>query len=174
MGFLLFLKTPLAKYLGIFIAVSIAMWGLYSAIGNRFTTICERNHQAAIAESVQRAAEEARSIALQDAEVIAWADKARTTTVFKTLWREHETTNYADCALTPAGRVLQNYATRHATDISDSSIESESGSASTDTGKRDASGDGSDTLTPHGSDAPVSNRPGSSTEDAGSAWSIGG
>jgi len=144
------------------------------AIRNGCVAACERKHQVELAGHIKRAAEEAHQIAMQDAEIINWSDNARTVTVFKTLWKEHETITYADCKLTPAGRVLYNRAIRYATDISDTSEQSEQGEESPNTGDRNVKGNDSSTSPSHGTNETASNRPGSSEENVGSAWVIGG
>jgi hypothetical protein len=153
--FITFLRSPFAKWLGIVLAIAGLCIGGYLFIYNRGVADCERKHQIALAEHIERAAAQAHQIAMQDAEIISWADGKKT--VFKTLWKEHETIVYSDCSLSPAGRVLHNKATRYATDITDSSIESEPDSPTTVTGNGDTSRDGSSALAEHGTDAPVGN-----------------
>jgi len=150
-----FLRSPIAKWLGVILAIAGLCIGGYLFIYNRGVADCERKHQIALAEHIERAAAQAHQVAMQDAEIISWADSKKT--VFKTLWKEHETTIYADCKLSPAGRVLHNKATRYATDLTDSSIESEPDSPTTVTGNGDTSRDGISAPTEHGTTEAVSN-----------------
>jgi len=163
------LGSPVARRIGAALVLSGILIGIYFYIGSRFTADCKRDYAAARAESIERAAAQAREIALQDAEIINWSDKIRTTTIFKTLWKEHENTVYVDCQLTPAQRVLHNRATRHATDLTDSGIESGSGESSSNSGERDVGRDGGATSSPHGSDAPIGDRPGDGPANVGFA-----
>jgi hypothetical protein len=64
-----FLLGPAAKYIGAPIAVALLAWGGYTFIHHRGVADCERDHDLALAEHIQRAASQAREIALQDAEV---------------------------------------------------------------------------------------------------------
>jgi hypothetical protein len=133
---------------------------------------CERKHQVELAEHIERAAAQAHQIALQDAEVISWAD-AKTRDVFKTRWKEHENISYADCSLSPAGRVLWNRATRAATDLTDTGEQGEPDQPAADAGDGDAEGNDSSASEEHGSDAAVGSGQGSGTPDAtkpGAAW----
>jgi hypothetical protein len=133
---------------------------------------CERKHQVELAGHIERAAAQAHQIDLQDAEVIAWSD-AKTRTVFQTIWKEHENTSYADCSLSPAGRVLWNKATRAATDLSNTGEQGGTSETVDNTGDGNAEGNDSSTPTQHGSDAATGDRQGSSAPDAakpGTAW----
>jgi hypothetical protein len=176
MGFIasFFKLLPIRTWASIGAALAVAgfiAWGFVS-VRNSGMDACERKHQVELAAHIERAAAQAHQIALQDAEVIAWAD-TKTRTVFKTLWREHENTAFADCALSPAGRVLWNKATRAATDLTDPSVEAGAAEAADDTGNRDAEGIDSSTSAQHGSDAATGDRPGSGAPDAakpGTAW----
>jgi len=174
MDFFKLLPIRTWAYLGAFIAVAgLAAWGVM-AIRSGGVASCERKHQIELAQHIQRAAEEAHKIALQDAEVISWADNARTNTVFKTLWRNHETVAYADCSLSPAGRVLFNRAISAATDLSDTIEQGESYQTVTKTGNWDDEGNSGSPSPAHGAVAPTGDRPGSSAENVGSAWVVGG
>jgi len=169
---LTFLRSPIAKWLGVILAIAGLCIGGYLFIYNRGVASCERKHQIALAEHIERASAQAHQIAMQDAEIISWADGKKT--VFKTLWKEHETIVYSDCSLSPAGRVLFNRAIAAATDISDTIEQGESYQTVTKTGNWDAEGNSGSPSPAHGADAPTGDRPGSSAENVGSAWVIGG
>jgi hypothetical protein len=167
-----FLRSPITKWLGIVLTISGVCIGGYLSIFNRGVADCERKHQVELAAHIERAASQAHQIALQDAEVISWAD-AKTRDVFKTRWKEHETIAYADCALSPAGRVLWNRASRSATDFTDTGEQGEPDQPAADAGDGDAEGNDSSSSARHGSDAATGDRPGSGTPDAakpGTAW----
>jgi len=169
-----FLRSPIGMWLMLAGVVLYAGWRGYNAIIDRGVASCEREHAELNALHVELAAAQAHSIALQDAEVISWADNAGTKQVFKPLWRDHETVAYADCSLSPAGRVLWNRASAAATDLSDTVEQGESYQTVTKTGNRDAEGTGGYAPATHGADAPTGDRPGSSAENVGSAWVVGG
>lgn len=66
------------------IAAAVALGGTYF-LGRSHGADSERaDHAAALVESVERAAEQARAIALQDAEVVNTYEKTRTRTVYLT------------------------------------------------------------------------------------------
>jgi len=161
-------------YLGLALGLSVLVtWGVMAIRGSGVASE-QRKHQVELAQHIERAAAQAYQIAMQDAEIINWSDNARTVTVFKTLWKEHETITYADCKLTPAGRVLYNRAIRYATDLSDTIEQSEQGEESPNAGDRDVKGNDGNTSPAHGTNETASDRQGSSTENVGSAWVIGG
>ena len=170
MGFLSLLPIRSWAHLGLALGISVLVaWG-FMAIRGSGVADCERKHQIALAEHIERAAAQAHQIALQDAEVISWADKVRTTTVFKTLWREHETTVHADCSLTPASRVLWNRAVRAATDLSDTGIESEPNPSVDNPGDGNDKRDGSGEYQERRSDSPDSPGAGRGSSDAQGSW----
>jgi hypothetical protein len=174
MGFLSLLPIRTWAYLGLALCISgFIAWG-FMAIRGSGVASCEREHAELNALHVELAAAQAHSIALQDAEVISWADNARTNTVFKTLWRDHETVAYTDCSLSPAGRVLFNRAIAAATDLSDTIEQGESYQTVTKTGNWDTEGNSGSPSPAHGTVAPTGDRPGSSAENVGSAWVVGG
>ena len=174
MGFFSLLPIRTWAYLGAFIGITgLATWGFVS-IRSSGVAACEREHAELNALHVELAAAQAHSIALQDAEVISWADNARTNIVFKTLWRNHETVAYADCSLSPAGRVLWNRASAAATDLSDTVEQGESYQTVTKAGNWDAEGNSGSPSPAHGADAPTGDRPGGGAENVGSAWVVGG
>jgi len=160
--------------LGVAVALIAGLGYCVWAIRDSGVQATEQKHKAALAEHIERAAAQAYQISLQDAEVISWADNARTKTVFKTLWRDHETVAYADCSLSPAGRVLWNRASAAATDLSDTIEQGESYQVVTKAGNWDAEGNSGSPSPAHGADAPAGDRPGSSSPNVGSAWVVGG
>jgi hypothetical protein len=108
-----FLIGPAAKYIGAPVAIALLAWGGYMAIGSRFTAACERDYQVALAASIIRAQEQARTLALQDFEVlqsgIVEVEKIRT------VYRKAEVeivkyvpTNCMQCSLSPDGLKLLN------------------------------------------------------------------
>lgn len=94
---LLFLRSPLARYIGIALAVAGLCWWGYMAIGNRFTAACERKHQLALAESIERATTQAHQLALQDAEVSEYYEKWRTQVIVRNVVEEVTHEIPADC-----------------------------------------------------------------------------
>lgn len=97
MPFLLFLRSPLAKYIGIALAISGLCWWGYMAIGSSFTAACEDKHRVALAESIERATAQATQIALQDAEVSEYYEKWRTQIVVRNVVEEVTREIPADC-----------------------------------------------------------------------------
>jgi hypothetical protein len=173
MDFFKLLPIRTWAYLGLAIGLSgLVTWGFVS-IRSSGVADCERKHQVELAQHIERAAAQAHQIALQDAEVISWADNVRTRTIFKTLWREHETTVHADCSLTPASRVLWNRAVRAATDLSDTGIEGEPSPPVDNPGNGDNKRDGSGEHQERRSDPPDSLGAGRSPSDAQGSWFIG-
>ena len=97
MPFLLFLRSPIAKYLGIALAIAGLCWWGYLAIGSRFTAACERKHQLALAESIERATAQAAEIAMQDAEVSQYYEKWRTKVIVRNVVEEVTREIPVDC-----------------------------------------------------------------------------
>lgn len=64
-----FLKTPLGRRLVFGVGLACAVGSVFYLVRSGGYAACERDHQAKLAESIQRAGEAAREIALQDAEI---------------------------------------------------------------------------------------------------------
>jgi hypothetical protein len=108
-----FLVGTAAKYIGAPVAIALLAWGGYAFIHHRGVADCERDHNLALADSIQRAAAQAREIALQDAEVLD--STYRTVERIRTVYREREQgvkdavpQDCRLCALSPSGLNLLN------------------------------------------------------------------
>lgn len=109
--------TPMAlRALGVAALAGLVGWGLL-AVRNAGREACETEHQARLAEHLQRGIEQAQVIARQDAEVSEYFERWRTEQQTKIITVVEEVTREipADCrtcALTPAGLRKLNDALR--------------------------------------------------------------
>jgi len=107
------MNALLARYL-IGGALSLAVvGGLYGAVRHSGYSACKRDADAAMVESIQRAQEQAREIALQDAEValdtIRTVQQIRTVEKVITVEVQNEIpTDCRACAVSPRARGLLN------------------------------------------------------------------
>jgi hypothetical protein len=108
-----FLFGPAAKYIGAPVAIALLAWGCYAFIHHRGVADCERDHNLALVESIQRAATQAREIALQDAEVLN--DVVSVVEKIRVVYREREQgvkdaipLDCRQCSLSPSGLGLLN------------------------------------------------------------------
>ncbi len=65
-----FFRSPVGKYALLAMLILYAGWRGYSAVIDRGVAICEARNSKALADSINRAQEQAREMALQDAEVL--------------------------------------------------------------------------------------------------------
>jgi hypothetical protein len=109
----LILGSPIARYALAGIAFSAVLGGGYLFIHHRGVADCERDHNLALVESIQRASAQAREIALQDAEVLN--DVVSVVEKIRIVYREREQgvkdavpLDCRQCSLSPSGLGLLN------------------------------------------------------------------
>lgn len=108
-----FLKSPLGRGLLATLAAAGLLAWVYHAVYDRGYGACARDNQAVLADQIHRAAEQAREIALKDAEIVLEGEKLRQKirTVYRD--REIEVKQYVPedcnrCAIAPPGLGLLN------------------------------------------------------------------
>jgi len=124
-----FLRSPITLWAVLAVAVIYAGWRGYSAIYDRGVAVCEARSAKALAESIVRAQEQAREIALQDAEILhaGTAERQRIRNVYRD--REIEIVKYlpdcGGCVIAPDGiRLLNDALSNAATTSADPGSES--------------------------------------------------
>lgn len=108
-----FLGSFLGRYLIGGVLSVVVVGGLYGVVRHSGYSACQRDQQAALVASIQRAQEQAREIALQDAEValdtIRTIQQIRTVEKVITVEVQNEIpTDCRACAITPRARGLLN------------------------------------------------------------------
>lgn len=155
----------------VFAAIIGGGWWLYRHIDAGGYDRCQGEQAQALAGHIARAQDEARAIALQDAEVLSWGDRRDTEirTIFRTLYLESAATPERDCSLSPAGRVLWNRANRAASTAASAYSLVEAGPVAGPAGTADAGDAGTDANQPHpghGTDGDLGQTAGGSAPNA--------
>jgi hypothetical protein len=117
-GVLVLLKTTAGKYLlGALIVAGLVGYAAFAGY-SRGVDQCEKRHKLALAESIIRAQEQAREIALQDVEVFQGGTRERER--IRNVYREREVeivkylSDYVSCVIAPSGIRLLNDALSNA------------------------------------------------------------
>ena len=122
------LLAPIAKRAIGVLGIVVALTAAYQVVWHRGYDAAELEHQAALAESLQRGLEQAQEIARQDAEVSEYYERLRTRTLTKVTEVTREIpASCQSCGIGPAGLRLINEARGYESPAADAPVQPDGG-----------------------------------------------